>query len=34
MTWVDDSRRSLRFEAGGAAHLRLLGEFRKAAFGG
>lgn len=34
MSWVDDSRRALRFEAGGAAHLRLLGEFRKAAFGG
>jgi tRNA threonylcarbamoyladenosine biosynthesis protein TsaE len=34
LTWVDDSRRSMRFEAGGAAHLRLLGEFRKAAFGG
>jgi tRNA threonylcarbamoyladenosine biosynthesis protein TsaE len=34
MAWVDDSRRSLRFEAGGAAHRRLLGEFRKAAFGG
>jgi tRNA threonylcarbamoyladenosine biosynthesis protein TsaE len=34
MSWVDDSRRSLRFEAGGAVHLRLLGEFRKAAFGG
>jgi tRNA threonylcarbamoyladenosine biosynthesis protein TsaE len=34
MSWVDDSRRALRFEAGGQAHLRLLGEFRKAAFGG
>jgi len=34
MGWVDDSRRSLRFEAGGPVHLRLLGEFRKAAFGG
>jgi tRNA threonylcarbamoyladenosine biosynthesis protein TsaE len=34
LAWVDDSRRSLRFEAGGPAHLRLLGEFRKAAFGG
>ena len=34
MSWVDDSRRALRFEAGGTAHLRLLGEFRKAAFGG
>jgi tRNA threonylcarbamoyladenosine biosynthesis protein TsaE len=34
MSWVDDSRRSLRFEAAGTAHLRLLGEFRKAAFGG
>jgi tRNA threonylcarbamoyladenosine biosynthesis protein TsaE len=34
MSWVDESRRGLRFEAGGAAHQRLLGEFRKAAFGG
>jgi len=34
MAWVDDSRRSLRFEAGGGAHLRLLADFRKAAFGG
>ena len=34
MSWVDESRRALRFEAVGAAHLRLLGEFRKAAFGG
>jgi tRNA threonylcarbamoyladenosine biosynthesis protein TsaE len=34
MSWVDDSRRALRFEAGGDIHLRLLGAFRKAAFGG
>ncbi|HLE23593.1 MAG TPA: tRNA (adenosine(37)-N6)-threonylcarbamoyltransferase complex ATPase subunit type 1 TsaE [Anaerolineales bacterium] len=34
MRWVDDSRRSLQFQAGGVIHLRLLGEFRKAAFGG
>jgi tRNA threonylcarbamoyladenosine biosynthesis protein TsaE len=34
MRWVDDSRRSLQFQAGGGMHLRLLGEFRKAAFGG
>lgn len=34
MGWVDDSRRSMKFAAKGAAHLRLLGEFRKAAFGG
>jgi tRNA threonylcarbamoyladenosine biosynthesis protein TsaE len=34
LTWVDDSRRAMRFEAGGAVHLRLLAEFRKAAFGG
>ena len=34
MSWVDESRRGLRFEASGAAHERLLGEFRKAAFGG
>jgi len=34
LTWVDDSRRAMRFEAGGEAHLRLLGDFRKAAFGG
>ena len=34
MSWVDESRRALRFEAHGPAHLRLLGGFRKAAFGG
>ncbi|HSR48593.1 MAG TPA: tRNA (adenosine(37)-N6)-threonylcarbamoyltransferase complex ATPase subunit type 1 TsaE [Anaerolineales bacterium] len=32
--WVDESRRSMKFAASGSAHLRLLGEFRKAAFGG
>lgn len=32
--WVDESRRSMKFAATGAAHLRLLSEFRKAAFGG
>ena len=34
LAWVDESRRSMKFAATGAAHLRLLGEFRKAAFGG
>jgi len=34
LSWVDDSRRSLRFEAFGPTHRRLLGAFRKAAFGG
>jgi tRNA threonylcarbamoyladenosine biosynthesis protein TsaE len=34
LAWVDDSRRSMRFEAIGDVHLRLLSEFRKAAFGG
>lgn len=34
LEWVDDSRRSLRFEAHGRAHRRLLDQFRKSAFGG
>lgn len=34
LEWVDDSRRSLRFEAHGREHQRLLDEFRKSAFGG
>jgi tRNA threonylcarbamoyladenosine biosynthesis protein TsaE len=34
LSWVDDSRRAMRFAASGNAHTRLLSEFRKAAFGG
>ncbi len=34
LSWVDDSRRGLHIEASGGAHLRLLAQFRKAAFGG
>ena len=34
LSWVDESRRALHFEARGGSHLRLLAQFRKAAFGG
>jgi tRNA threonylcarbamoyladenosine biosynthesis protein TsaE len=34
LSWVDDSRRRLRFEAQGDRYLRLLHEYRKTAFGG
>ncbi len=34
LSWIDDSRRGLRFDARGIVYERLLREFRKAAFGG
>jgi tRNA threonylcarbamoyladenosine biosynthesis protein TsaE len=34
LTWIDDSRRNLQFEARGPHYERLLRQFRKSAFGG